>query len=208
MIATCRRCQRSLDPYEAREGVHWSCAREAANRAADYGPHVRVGARCLNGRSQEVGRVLRIEDGCHWGRLNPYDDLWRPRSAYVLRDGDRPMRGELVPDGAYWAPDDLVVVPEHWTSGAGVFGGASDRPARRVTPWAPTVVRPLSTARGTEWHLMNRQDRGFAERSYGYATWSELLDAWAVVIGEPGQDQHGVFVRVTPEPVPAECVAA
>lgn len=200
MNANCRFCGRSLDYHDQREGVHWTCAKEAANRAADYGPHVRPGARCMNDQTQEMGRVLRVEDGCHWGRLRPHDDRWRLRAAYVLRDGDKPMRGELVPGGSYWEPDHLVVVPEHWAPGAGVFGGASERTDRRVTPWAPTVVRPLSTERGMEWHLMNRQDRGFAERSYGYPTWSALLDAWAVIIGDTGQDAHGVFVRVTPEP--------
>jgi hypothetical protein len=197
-LPACRLCDRALEPHD-RAGVHWTCAREAANRAADYGPEVRVGVRVMHRRTEETGRVVRIDDGCHWGGLNPYDERWRPRAACVLRDGDRPSRDDVIPPLRYWEPEHVAVIPEHWRGGAGIFGAAPDRPANRTRPLCATVVRPLPTAQGREWHLMHRPDRGFAERSYGYRTWSDLLDAWAVVIGEPGQDEHGVFVRVTPE---------
>ena len=152
-----------------------------------------------------MGRVVRIENECHWRSLNPYDDSWRPRAAYVLEDGRQPLRGDMVPSLAYWPPENLVVVPEWWAGGGlGVFAGIKRDPAqndapKRLRPFGATVVRPLTRNAKREWHLMDRQEGGFAARSYSYRYWSDLLNAWAVVIGETGQDEHGPFVHVTPE---------
>lgn len=55
-----------------------------------------------------------------------------------------------------------------------------------------TVARPI----GHKWHLMNRQDRGFGERSIAYNTLLEICQDFDVKLGERGSDKHGEFVRV------------
>ena len=59
-----------------------------------------------------------------------------------------------------------------------------------------TVARPDPRA-PARWLIMNRPDRGYAERGEGpYATLGAIADRYAVRIGAYGEDEHGLFVRV------------
>lgn len=66
----------------------------------------------------------------------------------------------------------------------------------RVRPFADTVVR-----RGPgpgEFSLMNRQQRGWGERSYTYQSLWALAREWRLVFLSFGEDKHSTFLRVVP----------
>lgn len=64
----------------------------------------------------------------------------------------------------------------------------------RAKLFADTVAR--FDEHGRQWHLMNRQDRGWGERSIPFNSILEITQGYDVKLGERGKDRYGEFVRV------------
>jgi hypothetical protein len=64
----------------------------------------------------------------------------------------------------------------------------------RIKLFRPTVARP-DTKPGS-WLLMNRPDKGYSELAYPFPSLEAIVERYAVVLGERGEDKHGPFVRV------------
>lgn len=155
----------------------------------DYGPEIVPGARVMDSAGRR-GVVVVIRDGCHWN-CGEWADQWRSRAAYVEWDDSH---GQL-----YCPPESLSRIPAEWGPGVGLVHGPW--PRGRMRGFQPTVVRLRllhedASAGDQEWHVMNRQARGWGESSYAYPTWRALLHAWDFVRGEPGEDEHGLFIPV------------
>ena len=63
----------------------------------------------------------------------------------------------------------------------------------------PTVVR----VRDGKVYLMNRRDRGWAERSIEFPNWGGLFTDWDLEILGYGMDEAGMFIHVS-SPAPSE----
>lgn len=81
---------------------------------------------------------------------------------------------------------------------AAILRDLSEYSARHdgTVPFAASVVR--FGPREGEVSLMNRQEGGWAQRSYTYATVWALAREWRLVFLEFGKDEHSRFIRVAP----------
>jgi hypothetical protein len=203
----CRDCGEHVESWESMPTMHGACLQARQIRLLDYGPHIRPGVRVIDARKMRAGRVLLINDGCHWN-CQPSSEAWRPRSAYVLFDGASSRQstwgrwGIWGPPVSYLGPDDLEVIPETWGT-----GGVIDlrRVAERARPFGRCIARP--GANGSVWLLDEKTLKvGWAAKGYSYSSWSGLFDAWDVLpVGESDVDDTGPWLRVEPVP-PAEKV--
>ena len=65
-------------------------------------------------------------------------------------------------------------------------------PRKRTRPFRAGIIR----IDGDGWfHLMNKQETGWASSSYWYPTLEALLDGWDIVLGAEGEDKHSRFIR-------------
>lgn len=156
----------------------------------DYGPEIIVGARAVDIHDGRTGVVTAVEGRCHWS-CHELAEQWRPRAAYVLRDGARCddwWPGGQLALGGYVPPERIAVVPVHWT-GRGLAAGARPQP-RRVRPFCGGRLR---AGDGGGWWIMNT-DKPSSSGMF-YPSIGSLLAGWALKILRFGRDDRGVFAE-------------
>lgn len=153
----------------------------------NYGPEIRVGVRAVDARHGVTGVVSAIADRCHWS-CHEGAEQWRPRAAYLLRDGERCddwwPEGQRVL-GGYVPPEHLFVVPSHW-QGIGLMAGTASR-RERLRPFCGGVLRHLAG----QWWLMNTPKP--TSSGLGYPSLGAILAGWDIQIVAFGRDELGVF---------------
>lgn len=133
-------------------------------------------------------RKARGPDGQGWNRFRMETIAPLPRCKM------KPLNG--------FAAWEASARPHHWRDSWSQFdlctchGECPIAQRKRRTPLGDSCV--VREDEDGEVYLMNKQDGGWSEFGYRYASWAALFREWDIVVGFERADEHGSYWPVTP----------